>query len=140
MATSPAKHDLLVAMIDVVVAGVGSRPDSDDPFADALDFAHELRTALTSHPNTARLFAMNMSLQDSFAVQSLSARALVLLTRLGFDLPGAAVVFGQCLSFVTGSVLVEVAIRQSGGPASDIYDPAAAFDIGIRRLLGDTGI
>jgi TetR/AcrR family tetracycline transcriptional repressor len=129
------KQDLMVAMIDWVMAGVGSGPDTDDAVADALDFAHQLRSSLIAHPNTARLFAMNMSLQDSFAVQALTAKALLILSRLGRDLGDATYTFGLCLSFVTGAVLLEAAIVQSGGPGPEIYDPEEAFDRGIRLLL-----
>lgn len=130
------KHDLMVAMIDLVVAGVAAEADSGEPLADALSFARELRAALIAHPNTARLFAMNMSLQDSFSVQALTAKAMVVLSRLGLDQPAAVYAFGLCLSFVTGAVLLEVAIAQSGGPGPDLYDPAAAFERGILLLLG----
>lgn len=129
------KQDLMVAMIDTVMARVGSSPDSTDALSDALALAHDIRTSLIAHPNTARLFAMNMSLQDSFAVQALTARALMILTRLGLQPRDAAYTFGHCLSFVTGAVLLEVAIAQTGGTGPEIYDPAIAFDRGIRLLL-----
>ena len=106
---------------------------------DALSFVRELRGALVSHPNTARLFAMNMSLQDSFATQVLTARALEILLRMELDPATAARVFGQCLSFVIGAVLLEVAIAQTGGPGVEVYDPTLAFEGGVVALLGAAG-
>ena len=134
------RHDLLMAMNDWVLAGVASHSQaSANPLEDALSFVRELRDALVSHPNTARLFAMNMSLQDSFATQVLTARALEILLRMDLDPPTAARVFGQCLSFVIGAVLLEVAIVQTGGPGAEVYDPALAFEEGVMALLSATG-
>lgn len=134
------RHDLLAAMNDWVLAGVADDSQaSADPIEDALTFVRELRDALIRHPNTARLFAMNMSLQDSFATQVLTARALEILLSMNLDLPTAARVFGQCLSFVIGAVLLEVAIIQTGGPGAEVYDPALAFEGGVVALLGAAG-
>lgn len=131
-----SKHDLIVAMNDTVMGGVGhSTSSSGDPLDDAIQFARELRTALLRYPNTARLFAMNMTLQDSYATQVLTARSLELLGRLGHDLQSGAYMFGLCLSFVIGAVLLEIAITNTDAPSTEIYDPSVAFDQGILRLL-----
>jgi len=131
------KHDVLVGMVDYALQGV-ARQDSavGDAWGDALSLATTLRLALLQYPNTTRLFAMNMTLQESPAVQEVTRRSFETLGRLDLDFSSAVYAYGTMLSFVIGHVLVEIAQAANGSVPVSLYDPARSFQLGIIALLG----
>lgn len=128
------KHGLIVAMADHMLRDV-SVPRSGDPFSDAVGFATHLRRTLLGHPHTTRLFAMNMQLQESAAIQRLTLDAFGVLLQLTDDIGEAAYVFGMLLAFVIGHVLLEIARLPTGDAGEFVYHPDVAFDRGVRALL-----
>jgi AcrR family transcriptional regulator len=130
----PNKHGLVVAMADHMLREVAVTR-SADPVADAVAFATQLRRTLLRHPSTTRLFAMNMQLQDSAAIQRLTLDSFGVLLQLTDDMSEAAYVFGTMLAFVIGHVLLEIAQLPTGDAGEFLYDPDVAFDRGVRALV-----
>lgn len=128
------KHTLVVAMADQMLGDV-VLTRSGDPVSDAVDFATQLRRTLLAHPSTTRLFAMNMDLQDSAAIQRLTLDAFGVLLQLTDDMTEAAYRFGTLLAFVIGHVLLEIARLPTGDAAEFVYQPDIAFERGVRALL-----
>lgn len=62
------KHDVIVAMADHVLSGVAALADTGNAWDDAMALGQAVRVALLQHPNTTRLFAMNMTLQASDSI------------------------------------------------------------------------
>lgn len=129
------KHALELAMCDHVLGAVADRFDEQDDVPDAVTFARAIRVALVRHPNTARLFAMHMNLQESPVVQRLTVQSLAILARHDSDAETVLYRFGTLLAFVIGHCLVEISQQTAGGAPTSIYDPERAFEAGVAALL-----
>lgn len=129
------KHDVIVVMADHVLSGVAALADTGNAWDDAMALGQAVPVALIQHPNTTRLFAMNMTLQASDSIRLITIRGFSILGRLDLDQARAVHVFGVVLGFVIGHVLLELAQAAAGGPAASLYDPAYAFHLGMTALL-----
>lgn len=129
------KHALELAMCDHMLGAVADRFNAQDGEADAVAFAHAIRDGLLRHPNTARLFAMHMNLQESPVVQRLTMQSLAILARHDADAETVLYRFGTLLAFVIGHCLLEISQQNAGAPPTSIYDPVRAFEAGVAALL-----
>jgi TetR/AcrR family transcriptional regulator, tetracycline repressor protein len=126
----PTKHAIELAMCDHILDGIEL-----DASADPVAFANAIRRRLVAHPETTRLFAANMNLQESPAVQRLTLTGLSVLARRDRDATVVLRRFAQVLAFVVGHTLLEIAQREAGAPPTQVYDADAGFDTGVRALL-----
>lgn len=124
----PGKQALLDEMAEALVAGIPHRITNSDDYRDVMiDIATELRLALLSRRDGARVFAGTFVARPN--VLQVAEIALASLSRAGFDTRTAARAISSLFYFVLGFVIEEQALVEQSRGTGDRHPMAEKFKV-----------